>query len=265
MLQNIPPRGAQPSPLGNGALGHGWAPFARPTIPVKRFAPGGKCLLTQQAGAAPLTVSWLLETLFQVSEVPAEKREGGIPCYQLLSWHYDPSFPEIRDRARRSLSCVPPRCLDLENCRSRQRSVMGAPAGSQLADPREACREAVGIISLCPSPVPFSRGSQSTLIRRLIRQKREQLAGQRRDAKRPRWLLAPQSSGLKVAHPSLLYPGINSYLPPVSLKSLLMLWVHPRRMQSSPSGSRRLVIKTMTYFPGRIGPTLWAGGGEPEP
>ena len=36
-------------------------------------------MLTQQAGAAHLTVSWLLERLFQVSEVPAEKHEGEEP------------------------------------------------------------------------------------------------------------------------------------------------------------------------------------------
>lgn len=39
-------------------------------------------------------------------------------------------------------------------------------------------------------------------------------------------------------HPSLLYPRINSYLPPASLKSLLMLLVHPRLRQSSPSGKQ---------------------------
>lgn len=73
-----------------------------------------------------------------------------------------------------------------------KQAVSGGLAGSQLADPREACREAVGIISLCPSPVPFSRGSPSTLIWRLIRQKWEQLAGQRQDRK--------MGSGLFAAH-----------------------------------------------------------------
>lgn len=59
---------------------------------------------------------------------------------------------------------------------------VGGPASSRLENPREACREAVGTISVCPSLVPFSRGSPSALIQRLIRQKREQLAGQRWDA-----------------------------------------------------------------------------------
>lgn len=116
----------------------------------------------------------------------------------------------------------------------------GGLAGSQLADPREACREAVGIISLCPSPVPFSRGSPSTLIWRLIRQKWEQLAGQRQDRKMGSGLFAAhtteQWAGGCASISTLPYPRINSYLSPASLKWLLMLLVHPRLRQSSPSG-----------------------------
>lgn len=79
-------------------------------------------------------------------------------------------------------------------------------------------------------------------------------------------LLRPQSSGQEVVHPSLLYPGINSCLPPASLRWLVMLLVHPRLRQSSPSSERHAsVIKTMIYFPGRIDPTVWAGSEEPEP
>ena len=54
--------------------------------------------------------------------------------------------------------------------------------------------------------------------------------------KRPRWLLAPQSRGQEVVHPSLCYLGINSDPSPASLKWLLVLLVHPRLRQSSPSG-----------------------------
>lgn len=58
---------------------------------------------------------------------------GGILWCQLLPWHDNPSFPEIRDGARRSPPCIPLHCLYLENCCSRQTSRVGGtgrfPAG----------------------------------------------------------------------------------------------------------------------------------------
>lgn len=125
---------------------------------------------------------------------PPPQTPGGIPCCQLLSWHDDPSFPEIRDGERRSPSCIPLHCRYLENCRSHQRSMSeGGLAGSQLADPPGSLQGG----SRNNQALPFSGAFQPRIskIRRLIRQKREQLAGERLDAKRPRWLLTPQSSG----------------------------------------------------------------------
>lgn len=64
---------------------------------------------------------------------------------------------------------------------------------------------------------------------------------------------------------SLLYPGINSYLPPTSLKSLLMLLGHQAEAELTLWQRHTSLIRIMIYFPGRIGPTAWASDEEPEP
>lgn len=63
---------------------------------------------------------------------------------------------------------------------------------------------------------------------------------------------------------SLLYRGIDSYLPPTSLKSLLMLLVCQAEAELTLWQKHTSVIRIMIYFPGRIGPTARAGDEELE-
>ncbi|XP_063266557.1 uncharacterized protein LOC134557452 isoform X2 [Prinia subflava] len=62
--------------------------------------------------------------------------------------------------------CTHPPALLWNCCSHHVGGTSELPAGT----PWEFCRKALGIITLCPSLVPFSRGSPSTLIQRLTRQ-----------------------------------------------------------------------------------------------